>query len=447
MPSLKLKAFQEAGRDFLAGSRCAILADGLGLGKTPQAIMAARALSARRILVVAPLSTLPGLAGEIRRWWPESPPIRIARRDQPLYDLPGWTLIPWTDLALRRLDTLASAAASPYDLAIADEVHTARSVGLDGSKTANAWYGTRTDAGIATIAPRTWGLSATIMPNGRPIELLPLFDWVDAFASGTARDRFMRKHCRRVTKFGSDMHGANHLDEIHAYLKRCGWYLRREPADVPGELPDLQRIPVPIPLAAQPAPVPGDPSPELPPDDVMPGLEDWSRTRAALSLRKAPGACVWLDDWLASNPKQAIVMFTYHKGLAQWIAAHVGAAVLTGDDTPEHRQIEVDAFAKPDGPRVFVATMGACGTGINGLHKRTTICAFAEFDCLPGTHDQAEGRVRRIGGIAGGAFAYYLHAQESALDAHVANLLTRKRGWIDATLPADLTEEARALFA
>ena len=114
-----------------------------------------------------------------------------------------------------------------------------------------------------------------------------------------------------------------------------------------------------------------------------------------------------------------------------------GVEFASGDDPPAARQAKVDRFSAQDGPRCFVGTVDACGTGMNGLHLRTTTCCFVECEWTPAQLDQAEGRIRRMGGVEREfAVAYYLTAAD-CLDAHIIGTVTDKREVIWQALDAD----------
>lgn len=69
---MKLRPYQEVGRDFLASHRHALLADQMRVGKTPQAILAAHKAGARTILVTCPAIGVPHWENEFKKWWPEA---------------------------------------------------------------------------------------------------------------------------------------------------------------------------------------------------------------------------------------------------------------------------------------------------------------------------------------------------------------------------------------
>jgi hypothetical protein len=459
-----LRPFQRLGAQWLSQRTRALLADTMGLGKTPQAIAACDMTGMQRIIVIAPLATALGWQREAQAWGSgQISSLRTLRRRDPIPTTgPCSILIPWTDLAAR-IDEIT--AAQRYDLCILDEAHRAKS----GSKAAMALaaIGGRRRVGgqwvsvpcVAGHAYRTWALTGTPMPNGRPIELLPLLDRLGAIGPGQPwrnRTEYTDEHCKQMNRFarsGYDMDGAKRLDQLNAGLARSGLVLRREPADVAGELPDLQRSI--IPLAVKDA---------LPPEDRarviersrdsrsgLPAFEDMSEYRAQMGARKSKPSAAWTLDHLAdAGPASALVVFVWHKSVGQAIAATLAAALkqqvefASGDDDTNSRQAKVDRFAATTGPQVLVASLAACGTGMPGMQKRTRECVFVETPWSPEHADQGEGRIRRMGGLAAGdgmSMAYYLVADES-LDAHVARVVNDKRNRIQDGLGAGTYERS-----
>ena len=76
MPKPELYDYQEKGVDFLLGGseKCWYLADDMGLGKSAQAITAAKIMDTviQRILVVCPASVIPHWHSEWRKWSPHN---------------------------------------------------------------------------------------------------------------------------------------------------------------------------------------------------------------------------------------------------------------------------------------------------------------------------------------------------------------------------------------
>ena len=75
---MKLYDYQKEGVQFLVNHKRAYLADEMGLGKTVQAIVAARAVQATKVLVVCPASAVLNWHREWATWWRSPRPSLIA---------------------------------------------------------------------------------------------------------------------------------------------------------------------------------------------------------------------------------------------------------------------------------------------------------------------------------------------------------------------------------
>ncbi|MEY4376588.1 MAG: hypothetical protein RJB26_1138 [Pseudomonadota bacterium] len=460
---LTLRPFQRTGAAFLASLEKAAIYDSMGLGKTPQAIEGLRQLnlpSTARILVVAPLATALGWQREIRRWWPDCPHAFTICRRKDAVPAQGISFLAWTDLA-ERLPHLLDGDAPSFDLVIADEAHRikggaavklAKSFTGAWRKSGREWVRER---GLVDRAIRTWMLTGTPIPNSRPIELLPALTLLGAVGDTRrgaviSRRGYEQKFCQqenRWTPSGFDLMARRNIDDLADLLRSTGRILRRTRADVRGELPDLTRTIVPLGGVKESKGV-SDEAREALSRGELPPFEEMAAYRRDLGAAKAPAAAAWIASWLEeAGPDSAIVVFVHHKEAGRTIQERLMAEdaglgqieFASGDDPAPERQAKVDRFAQPGGPRVFIGTIDACGTGMNGLHLRTTVCCFAECAWTPAQLDQAEGRICRMGGKGGAdaqAIAYYLGAAD-CLDIHIIETVDLKRDVAWRTLDAD----------
>jgi len=409
-----LRPYQAIGADFLAARSAAILADDMGLGKTATAATACLGTQALRILWVAPAATLPGLVKELPKWGLPTPIIIKANTiaDHATYPV----MLLSVDAAKMYRDHLMKGPR--FSHLILDEAHTCKN---PAAKRTRAVYKLRGHA------DRFWALTGTPMPS-RPIELQTMLfhglrlPWAE-------RQRYGMRYCWMPNKWvaaGYDFTGctSNAIKEIPELL--APHMIRRRAEDVPGELPELQRALVP--LAAKDAPLPFDKKSlvaNFAERGTMP-FEEMSGYRAIMGQRKVPGVVAWVKNWLDDAEGKSLVVFGWHRAALTAIAAALGTPYLaTGDTSPIARQAMVDKWAEGKGPRVFVASIGACGIGLNGLHRRAGACAFCENPWTPGEVQQAEGRIRRLGGLSGSIMSYFLTADDS-LESHILSLILEK---------------------
>jgi SWI/SNF-related matrix-associated actin-dependent regulator 1 of chromatin subfamily A len=438
-----LRPYQEQGVAFLTARKRAILGDEMGLGKTPQALVALSRLFAsrpacpsgatRKALIVAPAATLPGLAREVLRWTGLTATVLDAAGKVAVPQADGITLIAWTSLAKRSADLLVG---TPYLAVVMDESHkiknpkaavTAAALGK-WKKVDGAWM---RSPSIATHCEYLWAMTGTPIPN-RPIEMQPLLHlglgqrWASYAAFGNA-------YCKQANRFapqGFDYLGARNLGSLGQELAPI--MLRRTADMVPGELPALTVQTVPLDGVKEPKSAKALDAQALAAavgeGKTLP-FEEISKYRAEMGAAKVPVVVSWVEEWLEENEGKALVLFAHHRQVVEDLASALGAAGhetirAHGDHTPEQRQESVDAFAVGAG-RVFIGTIGACGTGLNGLHRRTTVCAFAELPWTPGELTQAIGRVRRFGSANNHAQAFILVGADS-LEDHMVQVIAGK---------------------
>jgi SWI/SNF-related matrix-associated actin-dependent regulator of chromatin subfamily A-like protein 1 len=411
---LKLRPYQVIGADFLASRPAAICADAMGLGKTATAATAALSpiagTQALRLLWVAPAATLPGLVKELPRWGLPFPHVINAKtiKDHKTFSV----MLLSVDAAKMYREQLQFGPRFTH--MILDEAHTCKN---PSAKRTRAIYKIRTNA------DRFWALTGTPMPS-RPIELQTMLyhglrlPWAE-------RQKYGYRYCfmpNRWTQIGYDFSGCTSaaIKEIPKLL--TPYMIRRRPEDVPGELPPLRRAIVP--LSAREPPLPFDKRTIIArfvERETVP-FEDMAAYRSEMGMRKAPAVVAWVKTWLDDNPTESLVVFGWHRAALTRIAHDLQTPFLaTGDSSPIARQKMVDTWDN----RVFVASIGACGIGLNGLHRRAGACAFSENPWTPGEVQQAEGRIRRIGGMADSLMSYFLTADDS-LESHILSLILEK---------------------
>ena len=444
---MDLRPYQKTGISFLVARAFALLGDTMGLGKTAQYLRAAwEVAQGGRVLILAPEGTIPGLLKQIALWLTGVAPVVLDRRGNVPAPAAGWIILGWTSAAARLADILAGPR---LDVLIFDECHRVKNPGAKVTKAvlgkwvkneSGQW--TRTPC-LAAHAKRIWAATGTPIPN-RPIELQPLLHlgFGQRWAGYTV---YGDRYCRQRNKFvprGYDYMGAHNLPELNAKIREAGILLRRTPADLPGELPELGHTTVPLAV--------GEPAIDGLDAGALAGItagadtvpfELLSKYRREMGTKKTDKVFDWVKNWMEDNEDEALVIFCWHKDVVEALAAKLGedAIYAHGEMSPEERQNRVEAFAAGQG-RVFVGTIGACGLGLNGLHLRTSYCAFAEMVWVPGELEQAIGRVRRLGGKGSHCHAYLLVGQDS-LEAHIMETMLDKIE-VAATVLADTAAPA-----
>lgn len=240
--SIPLMPHQEEGARFALERQRVLIADEMGVGKTPTGIAIALASiesGMRPVLVVVPPSMRLQWVREFARFAPEvttatlkgTNPYRDGEPTLPDVDV---LIIGDTSLSGWKMVLLGKVAGM-----IVDECHR--------MKDAKRAKRTRACIEIAQSIPANGlrvAMSGTPLIN-KPMELLSIINILnrgDAFAGGIAG--FLNKYAPRVDGYGS--RGASNLEELHNVLTRT-FMIRRKREEVL-TLPDKGRIQVPVEL-------------------------------------------------------------------------------------------------------------------------------------------------------------------------------------------------------
>jgi hypothetical protein len=300
---------------------------------------------------------------------------------------------------------------------------------------------------------KVWLLTGTPAPNGRPIELEPL---LDVIGHPVVQDlaTFREKHCKRwnPTKNAVDLLGSNRMQELGQALKTGPGWLRRTGKDVPGELPDfLQAI---VPLAGVLPPLIPD-AEGLGPDtdqtaaraalfqaaadlgiqgfdptrsDEIPGRERLSAYCRDCGLAKVPSVAAWFKDWTKDHTGSPIVLFAKHRVVIETLAETIGAPFVHGGHSAGKRQQIISEWLKTDTKPALVASIGACGTGLDGLQHKAVAAAIVELVWNPSELTQAIARVVRKGSVSVSPVLIYELDAGSSLESRLRLTLRRKTG-------------------
>ena len=388
---------QDVGARWLIEQRRAILADDMGTGKTREALVAAKALG-YRILVVAP-------AGLRINW------LREAEAVDAQIEIFSWAKVP-------------EAIEDDYTL-IADEAHYAQT--LKSQRT------TRFLA-LAKGARAVYCLTGTPLKNGRPANLYPL---LVATQHDLARDKraYEVRYCgARATRWTRwDVTGAAHLDELHRKL--ADGVLRRMKSECL-DLPEKIRVTRKAELSAEA---------QQTYNIVLAELQHQYRTRRAAgeigeadtlvllnhlrhagSVAKVETATELAEEVIEQGGQ--VVLFVAFLDAAEQLATALNAGRITGAEDTGQRQAAIDAFQAGE-LKAIVCTLGAGNVGITLTAAQTVI--LVDRPWTPGDAIQAEDRLHRIG-QKGSVLSVWLQANgaDEAIDA----LLEQKHERIELVL-------------
>lgn len=363
---MKLYDYQEEGVDFLIRHRRAYLADVPGLGKTAQALLAARALGSVPV-VIAPASAVPVWWDEAKKW-----------------NCPLASVTSYTKLARTKPEIVHTLYREP-PLVILDEAHYVKSPTAVRTKAALL---------VARNARRAWLLSGSPMPNN-PSELYTVFYalWPDLIPENARtfegwRDHFCQWYSQRISqyRFVPKITGVRNGAQLREMVR--GVMLRRHLEDVNLQLPPLRLHVVPLPA-----------------DEAFAGEletlveEEGIKTptvRRLLGTHKATR----IADVLLSEGIWPVVVMYHHVDAGAALAVQlrrfkhdIRIGGLSGSSTQTQRAERVAKFQAGDYD-VFVVQQQAGGVAIT--LTRANEIVLLEPDWSPEVNAQAIKRVHRI---------------------------------------------------
>jgi len=443
----ELRPFQRAGVAYALNAKRTFIADEMGLGKTVQALATIHAANAYPAIVVCPASLKLNWAREATKW------------------LPGRTVAVWNGKA--KLNHPADVVIINYDVLKKNlealQALKPQTVIFDESHYAKNYKAQRTEAAKALAHGVAYRLALTGTPIlNRPQELLSQLGIIGRLDDLGGFWNFVNRYCAtRQDRFGLDLSGAEHLDELNEKL-RATCYVRRNKSDVLKELPAKQRsiLPVALSNAAEYKRAERDLIAWLrdqAESDTMfnaslAGLsEDEQRTRRnehansaeqaarraeqlvkieTLKLLAATGKLEAVTDWVESfiETGEKLVVFAHHIAIVEALAEKFNAPAITGSTPIEKRQEYVDRFQTEPTCKIIVLNIRAGGVGLT-LTAASNV-AFVELDWTPAAHDQAEDRCHRIGQTNAVNVWYFL--AEATIDTQIHELIEKKRAVVDA---------------
>jgi SWI/SNF-related matrix-associated actin-dependent regulator of chromatin subfamily A-like protein 1 len=427
----ELYPYERTGAAFLATHRRAILGDAMGVGKTPQAIVAMDQIGVRSGVILTPASVRPHWERELATWACMPRQIQVVTTTSEAIE---------GDLVICSYATGTAPGILPQllerDLGvlILDEVQHLKERSATRTR---AVYGQHCDGvrGLIARAEYCWGLSGTIAPNHAG-EL-----WTHARAfdqTGLSHSGWLHRYCiLRPGPYGPVPVATRNAEELRALLR--SFYLRRRLEQVLPELPAVRTVITPI-DAVSTALLEAETDPALAPlraalergDDAevlhliaRASGDAIARYRHLLGLAKLPGALALLRDELEADPRFKVTVFAHHRDVLAGLVAGLepfGVALIEGATRPADRQAALDRFASDPSCRAFVGSITAANTGVSLVASAHV--TILEPDWVPATNAQAIARCRRHGQVQS-VLARYLAVPHS-LDEAIAGILQRK---------------------
>ncbi len=366
------RPYQREGCDFLAGRSHAMLADEMRVGKTPQAIMAADKVEARRILVVCPAIATEHWRSEFARWSPNRPPAYVLGVDKnaPPECFNGVVIASY-DRARKAWEQLGQQS---WDVFIPDEAHFAKNPLAARTKMV---YG---KTGLGWKSKHIWPLTGTPAPNhvGELWPMLRAFggtelsygEFVKHYCYVDAEGRIRGNRPERL---------ASARDLVRPFIKR------RTRAMVAPEVPEIGIAE----LEFEPATV----------DLATEELESVDReNRIEVAKAKAIQLAGEIRECFEGNCYAQTVVFGVHlEPLADLEVllrqAGITAASITGKTSSGDRQ-RIQAMFAMGTLQVLLGQVLACGTAIDLSYARHGY--MLELDFVPANNEQAMSRLVNV---------------------------------------------------
>lgn len=423
--SQKLYKYQRQGIDQLANflsnsvDRAALLADPPGAGKTPQAIFVAEKMEAKRILVVCPASLRENWRREFAKW--------TNRTDCQVISTSKDTILPTTNVLVVSYSGCINSKIMPqltsakWDMLICDESHYCKNPASHTSRTVliTLW----------SLSTYRLLISGTPLPNGRASEAWTTFSRLNT-QEFSQWGEFAERFCiAQNTPWGLKYNRSKNLDKLQQ-IARDTFMVRRTREVCMAELPGVvrQNIYLSLPhqevFSAQGA---------LDVESIIQAVEHGlplesdhiTTARQKLGELKAIKIVEHIQSLL--DEVEQVVVFCHHRIVYQIIFQalldlEVPVVGINGTMSPEERQRSVDDFQNKKA-RVFLGSIKAANTGITLTAASTLV--MAEYDWVPSTNEQAEGRINRVT-QKDICRVQYLVIQDS-LDEKVLNVVQRKQ--------------------
>lgn len=278
--------------------------------------------------------------------------------------------------------------------------------------------------------------------TNKPVDLFPTlhilkpkrFSNFPAFAHTYSHPRHRR--------WGWDFSRPANLKRLHRILtKRL--MIRRLKKDVLKELPDKERIVIPVDIEHRRDYVHAE-------QDFL----DWLRSKSAAKAAKARKAkelvklgylkrlaaelkmkavCEWIDNFLESSDEK-LVLFTWHKKIMKRLRKRYSKICvhIDGSVSPRLRKDAIRSFQHKRGKRILIGQITSIGTGTDKMQTSCSTGLFVELDWVPANHTQAEDRLHRIG-QSKKVVIYYLVAKDT-IEEKLCKVLQEKQTTLNKVL-------------
>lgn len=456
--------FQEAGVEILTAKRRIILADEMGVGKTPQAIVTADRLKCKKVLILCPASLKTNWEREIEKFIGEKNveivnEILPVLRDMQIQSGARFTIMNYEQISERisiltdeRLPAitkynreklqaegkisinernLPTMKSVPWDMIICDEAHRLKNPETQAFKALDQIL-------EATCCPNLLLLTGTPILN-RPDEIWTLLHLIDKEAAGSY-GQWQIQYCYSPTKF---------RDKIAPYM------LRREKKDVL-TLPDKTYQDIEVELGDRHRRIYNQMRDEMYYEFADKNLivEAVCFLAQVIRLKQIAISPDLLDkgsdeikgakidalmDIIEGSGDQKLVIFTQYAEVAKRLykkfqGMDLNPTRIIGEDgVGEIRQRNIDTFQNDKSSKICLCTIRAGGVGLT--LTAATIAVFTDLDWTPAINGQASDRLHRIG-QKDNVTIYTLTALNT-IEAYIQSVLREKTDMFNANIPVN----------
>lgn len=427
-----LYSYQVQFLRFSQGKPRLCLWDGMGVGKSVQALAWIRYQRLDPVLIICNSATKLQWGENWERWlkdaWPHE--VKVLTGKTPCRLEEGMSYIINWDILTYWQDALVN---HKFRGVVADE---AQAAGERTSKRTKAFME------IAKSAPFLLAMSGT-PARSRPVQLWPVLNCINPKVFENFFDFAEYFGAPKETPFGRKYPGASHAKELHKELQKIA--IRRLKEDVLKDLPKKTRSIVPMETDAALMRTYAADEEAISGDENAVTLEAKlaSLTRSAYNAKES-SVKLWLQEFLESGEK--LVVFAWHRAVVEDLMEYLNQwcpVCLYGGMSEKAREMAKEQFITMDCCKVLVANIQSGGVGIDGLQKVCSNCCFVECSVTPADHDQAEDRLCRIGQELP-VTCHYLVAHGTVDDDLVA-ILDRKANTLSKVIDGHKADPAMLL--
>jgi len=483
IPKLKreLREFQKEGVMYAIKYQRCFIADDMGVGKSGESIAAVETTKSYPCLIICPSSLKLNWKKEISLWL-DNRSVKVIegliKVDYEIVDnkkiVVGYKMPDYdADFVIINYDILyrdkrISKLENPNNIIIPDHKDLLKqipfkSIIIDESHLCSNHKSLRTKA-VKEIAKKIkyrFALSGTPILN-KPRELIAQLDILDRLDSLGGFWEFATRYCNaKEGNFGWDLNGSSNLDELHERLKTT-CFIRRKKEDVLSELPEKQRIMLPVEISNRDEYekvsknfvkwmknnlmsneeyyeelkkidyLTESQRKQILENKVKYKLNKILLAETAVKIEKLKQIAAkgklnkifdFIDNFLSYDEK--LIIFAKHKEIYNKIIERykdISVHVVGGMST-QQKNNSVEKFKTDENTKLFIGAINAAGVGLNLTESNTVI--FVEFDWTPAIHEQAEDRAHRIG-QKDFVKCYYFYG-ENTIDEYILEIIEEKR--------------------